>query len=193
MLLVTAPPWRIPLRKDLLTQRWGSGTCVQTSGNFMSKSPWTGCGGSRWPTPRGSQHHHFGESTVYETRLHLASGTCSSNGALLTEKALGSARSESYCPFCSKGWSEGCLPPPLKSMRLRLLPTTTPWMGSWWGSMTGSIRFLRGARRLNPPRPPSIPSWDLSLVLRALQQGPFEPCKQSSWSFSQWKLYSCLH
>ncbi len=42
------------------------------------------------------------------------------------------------------------------------------------------IRFLRGARRLNPPRPPSIPSWDLSLVLRALQQGQSEPCKQSS-------------
>ncbi len=33
-------------------------------------------------------------------------------------------------------------------------------------------------RRLNPLRPPSIPSWDLSLVLRALQQGQFEPCKQ---------------
>ncbi len=41
------------------------------------------------------------------------------------------------------------------------------------------------ASRFNPPRPPSIPSWDLSLVLRALQQGPFDPCKQSSWSFSQ--------
>ena len=37
------------------------------------------------------------------------------------------------------------------------------------------VRFLRGARRLNPPRPPSIPSWDLSLVLRALQDVPFEP------------------
>ncbi|XP_067293584.1 3'-5' exoribonuclease HELZ2-like [Pseudorasbora parva] len=37
------------------------------------------------------------------------------------------------------------------------------------------IRFLRGASRLNPPRPPSIPSWDLSLVLSALQRPPFEP------------------
>ncbi len=46
------------------------GTCVQTSGNFMS-CPQTGRGGSRWPTPRGSWHHHFGESTVYETRLRL--------------------------------------------------------------------------------------------------------------------------
>ncbi len=36
------------------------------------------------------------------------------------------------------------------------------------------VRFLRGARRLNPPQPPSIPSWDLSLVLRALQIAPFE-------------------
>ena len=37
------------------------------------------------------------------------------------------------------------------------------------------VRFLRGARRLNPPRTPLIPSWDLSIVLAGLQGGPFEP------------------
>ncbi len=37
------------------------------------------------------------------------------------------------------------------------------------------VRFLRGARRLNPPRPPLVPSWDLSVVLAGLQRGPFEP------------------
>ncbi len=37
------------------------------------------------------------------------------------------------------------------------------------------VRFLRGARRLNPPRPPLMPSWDLSIVLAGLQRGPFEP------------------
>ena len=37
------------------------------------------------------------------------------------------------------------------------------------------IRFLRGARRMNPPRPPSVPMWDLSLVLDALKAHPFEP------------------
>lgn len=32
------------------------------------------------------------------------------------------------------------------------------------------VRFLRGARRLNPPHyPHTIPSWDLSTVLRALK------------------------
>ncbi|KAL0168330.1 hypothetical protein M9458_036552, partial [Cirrhinus mrigala] len=37
------------------------------------------------------------------------------------------------------------------------------------------IRFLRGARRLNPPRSHLIPSWDLAVVLQGLQQDPFEP------------------
>ncbi|XDV25906.1 hypothetical protein PO909_029732 [Leuciscus waleckii] len=38
------------------------------------------------------------------------------------------------------------------------------------------LRFLRGARRLNPPRNQHpVPSWDLTLVLRALQNPPFEP------------------
>ncbi len=37
------------------------------------------------------------------------------------------------------------------------------------------VRFLRGARRLNPPRPPPVPSWDLSTILVGLQRDPFEP------------------
>ncbi|KAL0170347.1 hypothetical protein M9458_034943, partial [Cirrhinus mrigala] len=36
------------------------------------------------------------------------------------------------------------------------------------------IRFLRGAQRLNPPRLHFIPSWDLGVVLQALQQNPFD-------------------
>ncbi len=47
MLLATAPPWPIPLRKDLLSQRRGTlRTRVQTCGNSMC-GPWTGRGGSR--------------------------------------------------------------------------------------------------------------------------------------------------
>ncbi len=36
------------------------------------------------------------------------------------------------------------------------------------------VRFLKGARRMNPSRPPLVPSWDLSIVLAGLQRGPFE-------------------
>ncbi|XP_047223474.1 uncharacterized protein LOC124869581 [Girardinichthys multiradiatus] len=35
--------------------------------------------------------------------------------------------------------------------------------------------FLKGARRLCPPRRPVAPTWDLSLVLAALQSPPFDP------------------
>ncbi len=35
--------------------------------------------------------------------------------------------------------------------------------------------FLKGAKRLHPPRPPSVPPWDLEVVLRAPSQPPFEP------------------
>ncbi len=49
------------------------------------------------------------------------------------------------------------------------------------------IRFLRGARRLNPPRPPSLTSWDLALVLRALQTAPFEPLQSVELKFLSMK------
>ncbi len=54
-----------------------------------------------------------------------------------------------------------------------MLPHTTTT------SMVSLFRLLRGARWLNPPRPPFIPSWDLALVLRALQIAPFEPLQSA--------------
>ncbi|KAI2645919.1 tRNA N6-adenosine threonylcarbamoyltransferase [Labeo rohita] len=44
-------------------------------------------------------------------------------------------------------------------------------------------KFLRGARRLNPPRLLSVPSWDLSLVLKALRQALFEPLQSVELKF----------
>ncbi|XDV37733.1 hypothetical protein PO909_007293 [Leuciscus waleckii] len=45
------------------------------------------------------------------------------------------------------------------------------------------IRFLRGARRLNPPCAPLVPSWDLSVGLTALQSAPFEPLQSVELKF----------
>ncbi|KAL0146633.1 hypothetical protein M9458_057973, partial [Cirrhinus mrigala] len=36
------------------------------------------------------------------------------------------------------------------------------------------VRFLRGARRVNPPRLHLVPSWDLSIALQGLREAPFE-------------------
>ncbi len=39
--------------------------------------------------------------------------------------------------------------------------------------------FMRWARRLRPVRPPSFPSWDLSVVLKGLLEPPFEPLESA--------------
>jgi len=36
------------------------------------------------------------------------------------------------------------------------------------------IHFLKGVKRLNPPRPPSVHMWDLSMVLEAMKGARFE-------------------
>ncbi len=41
------------------------------------------------------------------------------------------------------------------------------------------VRFLRGARRLNPPKPPLVPSWNLSIILAGV---PLSHWTQLSWS-----------
>ncbi len=45
------------------------------------------------------------------------------------------------------------------------------------------VRFLRGVRRLNPPRPHLVPSWDLPSVLTALKEEPFEPLQSVELKF----------
>ncbi len=58
--LATAPPWRIPLKKDLLSQGLGAyGTRVQIYGTSMCGS-WTGRGRLEWSTTGGGRDHHSG-------------------------------------------------------------------------------------------------------------------------------------
>ncbi len=47
--------------------------------------------------------------------------------------------------------------------------------GRFLGKHDLIVRFLKGARRMNPSRLPLVPSWDLSIVLAGLQRDPFEP------------------
>ncbi len=42
------------------------------------------------------------------------------------------------------------------------------------------ITFLQGGMRMNPPRPRTVPPWDLPTVLRALKGPLFEPLQSSS-------------
>ncbi len=60
-----------------------------------------------------------------------------------------------------------------------------PTAGQSVGRDNSVVRFLKGARRLNPPRPLTVPTWDLPTVLRALKGPPFEPLQSTNlWSLS---------
>lgn len=48
--------------------------------------------------------------------------------------------------------------------------------------------FLRGAANLHPPTVQKYPSWDLSIVLRALTEPPFEPLTSASLKFLTFKI-----
>ena len=77
--------------------------------------------------------------------------------------------------FLQQGLERRLSPSTLKVQVAAIAAYHDPVNGKSLGKHDLVIRFLRGARRLNPSRPPSMPSWDLTLVLKSLQQGPFEP------------------
>ncbi len=66
MLLATAPPWQIPLRRDLLSQR--GGTLWHPRPDLWNLHVWS-LDGTKWATSSGSKHYHFCQGSVYETSL----------------------------------------------------------------------------------------------------------------------------
>ncbi len=94
--------------------------------------------------------------------------------------------------FLQQGLERRLSPSTLKVYVAAIAANHDPVEGKSVGKHDWVVRFLRGARRLNPPRPLSIPSWDLSLVLRALQQGPFEPLQTVEPKFLSMKTLLLL-
>ncbi len=81
--------------------------------------------------------------------------------------------------FLQQGLERRLSPSTLKVYVATISTHHDPVEGKSVGKHNLVVRFLRGARRLNPPRPPSLPSWDLALVLRALITSPFEPLQSA--------------
>ncbi len=55
-----------------------------------------------------------------------------------------------------------------------------PIAGQSMGRDSAVTQFLRGARRMNPLRPHTVPPWDIPTILRALKGPPFEPLQSLS-------------
>ncbi len=83
----------------------------------------------------------------------------------------------------------GSLPSTLKVYVAAIASFRSPQGGQSIGRDPMVVSFLKGARRLHPPRPPSVPPWDLEVVLRALSQPPFEPL--SSVGLKELSLKNC--
>ncbi len=66
-----------------------------------------------------------------------------------------------------------------------------PIAGRSVGRNSGVIQFLRGSKRLNPPRPRTVPPWDLPTLLRA-QEGPrLNHFNLRASEHSRWKPPCC--
>ncbi len=89
--------------------------------------------------------------------------------------------------FLQQGLERRLSPSTLKVYVAAISAYHDPVEGKSVGKHDLVVRFLRGARRLNPPRPPSLPSWDLALVLRALITAPFEPLQSVELKFLSMK------
>ncbi|XP_056614726.1 TBC1 domain family member 20 isoform X1 [Triplophysa dalaica] len=82
--------------------------------------------------------------------------------------------------FLQHSLDSGGLPSTLKVYVAAIASFRSPVDGQSIGRHMLVVRFLRGARRLFPPRSPSVPPWDLALVLKALSFPPFEPLDAAS-------------
>ncbi len=175
MLLATAPPWQIPLRRDLLSQRGGNHLVPASR---IVESP-------RMVPGRDAE--------VLGGLPPAVVNTITSSRALSTRHAY-RLKWNLFIDWCSP-----CREDPRRCpiavvlsflqdrLERRLSPSTLKVYvtaiaahhdavdGKSVGKHDLVIRFLRGARRLNPPRPHLVPSLDLPLVLSALRGDPFEP------------------
>ncbi len=72
------------------------------------------------------------------------------------------------------GSSRGSPADALGDLRVTVRASPDPELTAMLARATVSIG-LEVNRRMNPSRPPLVPSWDVSIVLAGLQRGPFEP------------------
>ncbi len=168
MLLATAPPWQIPLRRDLLSQRGGTLWHPPEVLDGLPPSVVNTITSARAPSTRHA----------YRLKWNLFVDWCSSR-----------REDPRRCPitvvlsFLQDGLERRLSPSTLKVYVAAIAAHHDAVDGKSVGKHDLVVRFLRGARRLNPPRPHLVPSWDLPSVLTALKEEPFEPLQSVELKF----------
>ncbi len=82
--------------------------------------------------------------------------------------------------FLQELLDKGCSHSTLRVFVAAIAAFHAPIAGQSVGRDNSVVCFLKGAKRLNPPRPLTVPTWDLPTVLRALKRPPFEPLQSTN-------------
>ncbi len=177
MLLATAPPWQIPLRRETFSER----------GHPLAPAP------RLVESPRMVLGR---DAEVLSGLTPAVVNTITSARALSTRQAYRlkwnlfvdwcSPRREDprRCPiavvlsFLQDGLERRLSPSTLKVYVAAIAAHHDAVDGKSLGKHDLVIRFLRGARRLNPPRPHLVPSWDLPRSCRPWGGPPLSLCSQ---------------
>ncbi len=156
------------------------------SGGRLSMAPQsrmveTSCvDGVREPANQGSLSRRVVD-TITEVRAPSTRRLYACKWAVFERWCESNGRDPENCPvsdildFLQQRMDEGSMPSTLKVYVAAISAFHAAINGRSVGKHNLVIRFLRGARRLRPSRPPTVPSWDLALVLEALALPPFEP------------------
>ncbi len=168
--LLTAAPWPIPLKRDLLSQ--ANGTIWHPQPELWALHLWP-LDGSLQTFPRVckiSQARAPSTRRLYALKWSVFTTWCTTRGAdpALCDVLL-------ILSFLQELLEKGRSPSTLKVYVAAIADSHAPIDGQSLGRNNLVVRFLKGSRRLNPPRPLTVPSWDLPTVLRALKSPPFEP------------------
>ncbi len=115
---------------------------------------------ARAPSTRRLYASKWGVFVKWCDQAHIDPATCTVSDVL---------------SFLQHRLDSGSCPSTLKVYVAAITAFRSPQSGQSLGKNMLVVSFLKGAKRLHPPCPPSVPPWDLEVVLKALSQPPFEP------------------
>ncbi len=185
--LATAPPWHIPLKKDLLSRARHHMTPASRSVEPPCVAPGRDVADlSGLPlavVETITQARAPSTKQTYALKWSLFANWCSSrqedpqrctNGVVLS--------------FLQEMLECRLSPSTLKVYVATIATHHDAVDGRSLGKHDLIVRFLKGARRMNAFRSPLTPSWDLSINLAGLQRGPFEPLDSVELKFLSAKI-----
>ncbi len=169
-------PWPMPLRRDLLSQ--ANGTIWHPRPELWALYIWP-LNGSLLASQRVlntiSEARAPSTRHLYALKWSVFSTWCLNRGENPSTSELAVVLS-----FLQELLDKGRSHSTLKVFVAAIAAFHAPIAGQSVGRDNSVVRFLKGARRLNPPQPLTVPTWDLPTVLRALKGPPFEPLQSTN-------------